>query len=375
MNWIIASIFIVAFLIALGFYWKSSQRGVKKDRSTRELIDGFVALIDSNVGKGIYHFKDAIKYDTNCITAYIVLGELLSRQGNYQEATRIYNSLLLRSNIPAEKRQKIQISLAENYLRNQNYNLAAKLSKQALAPKTSAKAYQIYLEASEALGNWDDAYQALLRMQKMDKNPEKYKSHLAGYKLEIGQKHLNNEEYEKARSVFNEAAKLDSTSPFPDLLIGDTYLEEGKLKEAIESWSKLAKEHPEKASMVFERIEKALYDVGDFQKITGFYRKLIENDLSKPQAAKALARIYFKMGDWERAIQTLSYAPSNDLESIILKIEIAAKSDSLMMSESIENLKKVVAESNRYICTNCGKKYEKPNFYCSNCGKFNTIVK
>ena len=120
-------------------------------------------------------------------------------------------------------------------------------------------------------------------------------------------------------SFFKEAIKLDKDCAEAYLSIGDSYMREDRASDAIDAWNNLCKSVPEKAHMAFERLEKALYEKGQFSKIEELYSGILAENEDDIHAIIALSNIYRKKGEYDIALKLLQQAQKRDVDETLIK--------------------------------------------------------
>ncbi len=362
----IVAVFAVLFGVVIYYYAKIGKKDSKK--SQRELVRGFLLISDGDIRGAITHFKEAARSDTENIDAYLVLGNLLSERGSWQEADRIFSSLLLRSNLPKAQSLRTIKAASENKLRAGQAEKALEYARKAREIEQTPRTLIPLIRAAEAVGNWQEAYSSRAELLKIDKK-EDHKEILACYLME----QAKTKDPEEAKKLFHRAMELDTKNPFPYLYSGDLKRAMDDIDGAVKSWEELALRFPEVADLVFDRLEEAYYDKGEFNSTLTFYRQIAENDISKIPAKKALAEIYFKMGDWEKTIDTLKDIPESDPEATLLRIKIGEPL--VDTAREIDRLKDILEKRGHVICTKCGNLTEEYSYRCPQCMSWNSLAK
>ena len=124
-------------------------------------------------------------------------------------------------------------------------------------------------------------------------------------------------EHHRARLKYKEAVRIDERCTPAYLFIGDSYVLENRLEEAVTFWKKLIEIVPEYAYLTFERLEKAHFELGDFSAVVRVYQDLISrrpNDLRAlfalvPLPRKALDRARHRASDPRSEPVGGAYAP------------------------------------------------------------------
>jgi lipopolysaccharide biosynthesis regulator YciM len=368
----IVIIIVVSFVLAVGFFWKSKRRGGLQSASREEMIRGFVSLVNGNLADGIHYLKESARLDTGNVDAYLILGEVLSKRGNYSEASRVFNNILVRSDLENEYRSRTVIAAARNAMLAGEYDKASKLAEKAMPDD---EAFEIYIETAEKLGDWEKAVKAVEKWIEKSGDSEEKRRLRGYYNMEMGTRFMDSNDHPNAQQHFDLAAQSLEDNPLPLMLKGDSLRKEGKTEIAVDVWQNLADRFPQHAYIIFNRLERALFDLGDFPRMMEFYRHLNQRDENTPFAASALARIYYKMGDWDKAKSLLAHCPPSDVDALILKIEIAAKTDPALIPDYLDKCRKHIPTSNHFVCSECGSESDSPLYRCPKCNSWNSYLR
>ena len=161
---------------------------------------------------------------------------------------------------------------------------------------------------------WDDAYDTAVSILKTDSN--KSKKPLATFKYHLGEEMIRKREYHKARLFFKEALGLDPGYTPAYLAVGDSYLDEARLEDAVNFWKKLIDAVPEDGGQVIERLKKALFELGRFGEIADICHSILKHSPSNVEARLTLAEFYEKKGDMDAAEELLTQLVDDDPEDL-----------------------------------------------------------
>ena len=100
------------------------------------------------------------------------------------------------------------------------------------------------------------------------------------------------------------------------------YSKEDRSSDAINTWTNFCEKVPESAHLVFDRLEKALYEKGQFSKIEELYSSLLNKNKDDVYVIIRLAKIYAKKGDFKQALRILDDAHKKDVFQDMVGFEI-----------------------------------------------------
>ncbi len=301
--WIVLIIVVVAGASGAIYYY--FVRVPKKERVSPDesYIQALRALLDGNTSLAFLKLKETITHDSNNVDAYLRLVALLRQRGMHSKALQLSVDLSLRQTVSGADRARIMYNLAEDYIANDKFKAAEGVLEelhQIRSQKASASKKLVRLY--EKLGRWDDAYRAcsdyLSSTGSSDKSP------LSKYRIRTGTALLNNSEYHKARMEFKEALKLEPSCAEAVVGLGDAYEKEGRLEDAAKAWRRIVDVNPQKAELVFGRLQKVLFDLGQFGEIEDLYDQVLDKDKENLGALTGLATLSEKKGDRMQAEST-----------------------------------------------------------------------
>ena len=149
-------------LIALIVIYYYTRRYRKPAEKQDHYLQALEYLVDGDIKRAIQKFKEAIREDTENIPAYLRLGDLLRERGLARNALKIHKDLTLRSNMPADYRNKVLKSMMLDYEAQGDFKNAEESALKLLeieSPPSRESASKLigYLEKQE---KWGDAFEA-----------------------------------------------------------------------------------------------------------------------------------------------------------------------------------------------------------------------
>lgn len=184
-------------------------------------------------------------------------------------------------------------------------------------------------------------------------------------------------EHHDARLLFKEAIKLDNSYPPPYLYLGDAYARENRSDDAVKVWREFAETVPQKSYLVYEYLDKAYFESGNYGAMEVFYSRIIEKDPDNYTALLKLGEIYFKKGEndkalemTERSLKINSNSPEG-MKNLILYLNNT--SDIQVIKDKAVSLAKMIAEPATFICNNCGHKSTDVIVQCPSCEELDVI--
>ena len=368
---------ILLFLGILSSYLIQFLRKPKDDSA--DYAKALEAILDGDQRGGIQKLKDTIRKNTENVEAYIRLGIILRNQGAYTNALKIHKEVLLRKNLAPEFKEKLFLALTDDYFQIGNYDLALKYLErfEKEIRQKDKRVIKYKIKAYENLKRFDDAYNLLKGNPELHPNKD---NQLALYKVLKGHLLVEDKEEKEARITYKDALKHEPYNPGALLGIGDSYWREDRKDEAIDRWAELCENNPEMASLAFSRLEKAAYEMGEFENLLGFYQSLSRKHPKLVSPLIALSKIYRKKGEYDSSLKVLEKALQLEPENLIIKayqvkVWIMKGDEKLAASSGLDLLRsEVFDKEKKFVCSNCGFNNDDVLWHCPECSAWNTFT-
>ena len=285
----------LVFIIACVIIYLFRFRKIKYPRSNQLFIEALNAMVIGNDNLAIKLLRQVVKEDTNYISAYLQLGNILRKDNPFQ-AIKIHQSLAIRPNLYPEMQVEIHQALAKDYEAVNNFKFAKiEAEKIIRIDKKNLWALRFLLILDEKEKNWDNSIKWMKKIQKItgkyNKNDiAKYSAYKAKDKILIGQ--LND-----AEIMLNKVIKNNPDLAISYLYLGDLYERSRDLVKAVKNWEEFASRSPKNMSDVFIKIENGLFDLGLFSEVEKFYRKFIKLNPLNFEAIIRLANVLEEKGE------------------------------------------------------------------------------
>lgn len=372
---IIGTVVIILFFGLLAFRYNIRNKRERRILKANAYVEALNELIAGNNERAKELFKEAVRFDTNNIDAYIKLGMLYRLNDNPEQALKIHKELTIRA------------SLKDNHLKDLYRNIVNDLFDSKKYDE--ALSYCEKLLSLDPKNRWALDFQPVIYEHKKDfKNAFKYLKanpdkagdvdhQLALYKISHGRILVERGEYHDARLVFKEAIKLDKSFPAAYLYLGDAYAKEDRQDDAVKVWREFADVVPLKSFLVFDFLDSAYFESGNYAAMEEFYTDMIEKDNDNYQALLKLGEIFFKKGDKEKAMEMTErsfrinpHSPDG-LKNLIMYLD---KSDDIqVIKEKALSLAELVSNSPSYKCRFCGDSVSEILIQCPSCEKWDAF--
>ena len=377
MSWMESVGLIVLVAILLGSWWLLRTKRTAERRIVRVPQDaytlGLSALIGGDRREALRRLKDAVQSDSTNLDAYIRLGDLLRESGDVQKALAIHRDLTVRAELADADRARILESLTRDYVAAGRYEEAGQSAERLLRlHRHNRFAYRAVQQVAEALKDWPRAIRIVEERTRLE--GEGGKPLLARYRGFVGEQELEAGNLKEARRQMEEALKLDSRCLLAYVSLGDMDQAEGHTERAVERWRALATIAPEHASLVFDRLERAYFELGRFEEVVAFYRDLLNKAPRESSAPTllALAEIYRRKGEPDAAEnyiqEALEIAPEHPRAyRLLAKIALDRHDTKTALAHLERVLSSVPEDEETGSCRHCGHALKKPLWRCPEC--------
>lgn len=375
---------LVAFIagVALGKFWSRLASG--RPESSRlpgeslHYILGLDYLASHQIDRAVAELTRAAQADTEAIEIYLILGNLLREKGQLERAIQIHQSLLHRPGLTSRERAHTLLCLGIDFKRAGFRNRALSTFQEVLR-RDSANRYALLhlLKIHEEEQDWEKALDLQQRVVALGGKTDNTLT--AFLHDQLGQVAWAQSEDRSAIRNFETAMRLDRSIPPPYLHLGDLHEVRGRLPEATACWETFARQDPEHAYLVFERLERAYGALGEDNALEALFQEVIARDNKDWRAHLELARRHGHDGRTDESFELLLGAVENNPHAIAVHL---AAWDLLFddhpqpdrIRRYIERVRDAVLFLDPHICVKCHYRANGILWRCPHCQEWNTFV-
>ena len=231
----------------------------------------------------------------------------------------------------------------------------------------------------ERLDRWDDlifVQKAIFKNEHTEKDRNRERQNLVGYKYEYGRYSLENGELEKAKKAFRTVLRLEKDFIPATLGLTEVLLREGETEEAI---NLLEKGYEQTSSLVIlSRLEDLLINVGEPARLIRIYKNNLSKNPQDPLMKFFLGKLYYRLEMIDDAFETLTSIDTGgtaypDLHQLMGNLYMKRNQIDRAVYEfkrALDVYKPVFSLS--YRCKDCGYMSSEWSGRCTNCKKWST---
>jgi len=372
--WLLLVVLVVAAGAAV--YFTRTRRRTQEGDS-HLYIEALQAMVAGADSTAFSKLKEVVAAQTDNLDAYINLGDILRKHKKVDRATRIHKELTLREGLTSRQRRAILRSLALDYVAAENTEAAQRTLSEILSiDKSDLWAAERLVRLYEDSERWEEAFQ--MRSQIDHRLGQDHRDVLALYKVFAGEQFVRKNDGHKARLAYKEALGFDEKCLPALSAMGDAYFADGRLDDAVEWWSKLIKMEPRAGYLVFDRLKKAYFELGQYGEITRVFEKTLEDDPKNLPALSGLAEIARKKGDMREAEsyyrRILDVDPDNVMARTgLIGIQVDQKDTAGALQEIDHLLQSLPFKPRGFRCRKCSYKSPEPVWRCPQCKELNSF--
>ncbi|MFH1680993.1 MAG: tetratricopeptide repeat protein, partial [Candidatus Eisenbacteria bacterium] len=345
-------------------------------------VEALNALLEGDEETALRELRQTVQVDPTNTDAYLRLGNLLRKRGALDRALRIHRDLdvgtILRRKLSAEEKARVREAIADDLLAARRTEEALQVLGNLLShDKGNSRIRSKMVAIHERRSEWDEAYELFREGMKVrkEKAPEK----LARYRAICGTSVLQAGDAERAKEVFLEALKVHPDCPEALYRLGAIAFEAGEMEEAIGHWERFHRVASEQAYLTFDRLEQALFETGNLNRMEEVYENLLGRTPDNMPALLALSDFYSRRGEDDKAIDLAQRAVESD------SLSSAARSRLFLLLGESRPPERAVREIVGFVkenpiplpplkCPRCGFPGEEPFWRCPQCLTWNPIA-
>jgi lipopolysaccharide biosynthesis regulator YciM len=362
---------VLAVVAAIGYVGARRKKTEEAAAEESAYQTGIDALIAGDRASAARHLTRAVRDDPSNVDAYMKLGDLLRERGRVKQAIQIHRELLVRRRLSAPNRHEVTKSLARDLASAGRWKEVLEvLGALPRSERSDVDVLCMVRDAHEASGDLDRAAQTHKEILKSDSSGRQPRPGV--YRAHLGLKALRRGERKRAKAEFQAAVKERPIPYLAYVYLGDIAVDEKDTERAVAYWMKIVIDRPECAHLVFERLEKAYYEMGDFGRMMGIYEELTAKSPSNVAAQIGLSKMLERKGDVEGALRAADEAIKHEGGSMeghrqLMDVLLRNKRHEQATDTARSLLEELEDRNGRDRCPVCGAVQGERGWRCESC--------
>ena len=354
----------------------------RKARESPHYILGLNFLVSDQPDLAIEELTAAAGIDPDALEIHLILGNLYREKGQVTRAIQTHQRLLRRSSLTKLEQAYVLLCLGLDFRRGGFVDRALEAFTEVLRFDSGNQYALLNLERlHEEQQQWQEACAIRKRLTALADGSQKPKHEaiLAFLENQLGLQALSLADTDTAVSRFGSAIELNSGTVPAYLNLGDVQRQEGHLDKAILTWEEIVRIAPERAYLVFDRIEAVTLEQGDSQRFPSLCRRLIEANPQDWRARLALGRHLLTRDRQPEALDilfdSLVHNPhALSVHQVVWQALAAQRFDRGRVKQYMELTREAIFYLDPHICMRCRYRSTELLWQCPQCHEWNTFV-
>jgi lipopolysaccharide biosynthesis regulator YciM len=350
-------------------------------RETPHYMLGLNFLADNQVDLAIEELTHAASTDTDALEIQMILGNLYRQKGQVARAIAIHQLLLQRPNLTKIEHAYVLLCLGLDFRHGGFIDRALEAFQEVLELDPRNRYALVNLQKIyEEQRQWTEAARVREEIAAIDngRRPED-KQILAFLRNEIGTTEMQAGDMAAAVRTFREAIDVDSHTAPAYLNLGDVNERQGNLPAAVEAWERLVQSVPDRAYLVFGRLERAYRTLNAPAKFGELCRGVIARNPQDWRARLALSSHLAQAGRERDGFDLLLEALPHNPHGLVIHQEIwralgALHFDPALIARYIDLTRKAVFYLDPHVCARCRYRSTELLWQCPQCHEWSTFV-
>jgi lipopolysaccharide assembly protein B len=336
---------------------------------------GLNYLLRQENDKAVDSFVDVSKRDPHALDLQLALGSLFRQQGKIAEATAIHQSLVDRHDLPKDKRELATFELAQDFHASGLLDRAETVYEQLTGTAYEAEALTRLAAVLEQEKAWEKVIAVRERIEKLSREPQS--KLIAQAHCELADVALAKNDMAAVSSHLNNALEHNRNSGRVKLLAFRAAVrahDKAAAKDALEA---LARVQPELLPLVSDEVVALWSDENPKIAVEQLAsaQRFAPSSIGLAKLVDASTKIEGSPIAMGRLRAELQRNPSAREVANLLDLEAASReeSESLVMKEAADLLRRATEKTPGYHCTHCG--FRAPRYYwkCPGCNHWESF--
>jgi len=350
-------------------------------RETPHYMLGLNFLADNQVDQAIDELTQATSGDHDALEIQMILGNLYRQKGQVGRAINVHQALLQRPDLTRLEHAYVLLCLGLDFRHGGFVDRALEAFQEVTRLDPNNRYALVNLQKlHEEQQLWSDAARVRGQIARLDGARADEDQQILGFlKNQMGAAQGRDGHGAAAAAAYREAIEIDPRTAPAYLNLGDVKAQEGNLREAIVAWESLVKAVPERAYLVFERLERTYRESGTPERFITLCEELIAANPLDWRARLALARYFAAAGQPRRAFSPLLAALPHNPHGLAIHQEMwraitALGLEPALVREYVDLTRDAVFYLDPHVCVRCRYRSTELLWQCPQCHEWNTFV-
>jgi len=354
----------------------------RKTRESPHYILGLNFLVSNQLDLAIEELTTAAGIDTEAVEIHLILGNLYREKGQVTRAIQMHQQLLQRPKLTKLEQAYVQLCLGLDFRRGGFVDRAFEAFTEVLRFDSGNQYAMLNLEElHEDQHQWQEAYAIRQRLAALADGAQKssHQAILAFLETQLGIQALARAETATAVSRFESAIELAAGAVPAYLNLGDLQRQEGQLGQAIATWEQVIRVAPERAYLIFDRIEEVSREQDNIERFAALCRRMIEANPQDWRARLALGRHLATHGQPSEALDLLFDSLTHNPHALSIHQAVWQALATLHFAEDrVQRYMALTREAVFYldphICMKCRYRSTELLWHCPQCHEWNSFI-
>ena len=354
----------------------------RRARESPHYMLGLNFLVTNQTDAAIDELTRAASAAGDPLEIHLILGNLYREKGQVGRAIQEHQKLLQRPDLRKLEHANVLLCLGLDYKQGGFVDRALEAFTEVLRLDPDNQYALSNLEKLyEEQHQWAEAYATRHKLARHDSGTShaRHQEILAFLENELGLDALKRMDYPDAARRFEAAIDLDERTVPAYLNLGDVRFYQGDGAGAIQAWERLIEKSPERAYLVFARLEGAYPKGNDAGPFPALCRRLIESNPQDWRARLALARHLSSRDAAPDALEILFEALVHNPHALALHQAIWHTLSTLhlpqdLVTRYVDLTRDAVFYLDPHICIRCRYRSTELLWQCPQCHEWNTFI-
>lgn len=374
---------VPAAFVVFGLGWLAARVDIRQlVESSRTLprsyFRGLNFLLNEEPDRAIDSFIEAVQLDPDTVELHFTLGGMFRTRGETDRAIRIHESLLARSDLADDQRDRASLELANDFLKAGMLDRAEAGFVALIGSATCGReALHSLMEVYEIEKEWKRAIDTAHALEAA--SGSRLSARIAHFHCELAQTALGHSDFTEAARCLAAARAADRNSVRAAILAGELEMARGEPQRAIDAWLDIERLSVIHMALVGSPLLAAYRAIGRAPE--GL--RLLRSVLAQSPSIDLLDLIYRETIDQEGAeaahaivLEELKRSPT--LIGLDKLVEARAALVPVSLAAELELVKSLLhvetRKLSRYTCEHCQFRAHRFYWQCPACRRWNSYV-